>query len=78
MLTFCNPMAVPDESTVFFFRGSQDSHKVPTTRLSPNSLVAPIPCKCVLILSSTSEGLSVSCPNEEEAIVPEGSDHYSL
>jgi len=56
LLTFCNPMAVPDESTFVYFCGSQDNHKVPTARFSPNSLVASIPGKrelspCILVVA---------------------------
>lgn len=46
VLTFCNPMAVPDEeSTFLLFSGSQDQHKVPTSRLNPTSLTASVPGK---------------------------------
>ena len=46
MLTFCNPVSVPDEeSTFLYFSGSEESHKVSTARHSPNSLVASVPCE---------------------------------
>lgn len=48
VLTFCNPVAVPDEeSTFLYFCGSQDTHRVPTARFNPNSLVATVPGKSV-------------------------------
>lgn len=45
-MTFCNPVSVPDEdSTFLYFCGAQDKQKVPTARLTPNSLAASIPGK---------------------------------